>query len=92
MKIKTHTIDINESNSIYESIKQYRPVQLNQCYLNTFAVANFLKANSRKYKNYKVVYGFLNVVSDKKEAYEEWQYNSYVRHAFLVNDKNKVKI
>ena len=32
----------------------------------------------------------MKVIDDKEAGYEDWQYNAYVRHAFVVNDKNQV--
>lgn len=90
MKIKPIHLEEKESQLIYEEILKHKEIKLNQCYLNTFAVASFLRNNRKKAKNYKVAYGYMKVINDKEEGYEDWQYNSYVRHAFIVNDKNKV--
>ena len=37
-----------------------------------------------------MAYGYMKVVSDNDKGYTDWQYKSYVRHAFITDDKNKV--
>lgn len=90
MPIKLLKLDTKKSQEFYDIISQVKEMQLNDCYINTLTVASYLRANPKLAKDYKVVYGFMQGVSNKEKGYADWQYNSYVRHAFLVDRKNKV--
>lgn len=90
MKIKEYQLNLEDSQKIHDEIVKVKPLQLNQCYFNTFAVATMLSTDRAKSRKYKVAYGFMKVIGNNEEGYEDWQYRSFVRHAFIVDDKNKV--
>lgn len=90
LKIKEHQLNLVESQKIHDEITKVKPLQLNQCYFNTFAVATMLSTDRTKSRKYKVAYGFMRVVDESEEGYKDWQYRSFVRHAFIVDDKNRI--
>lgn len=90
MTIKLLKLDVKKSQEFYDIISKVKEVQLNDCYINTLTVASYLRANPKLAKEYKVVYGYMQGVSAKDKGFVDWQYRSYVRHAFLVDRKNRV--
>lgn len=90
LKIKEHKLDLAMSQKIHDEVVKYKELQLNQCYLNTFVVANILNQDRDMSRRYKIAYGYMKVVDDNEEGYEEWQYRSFIRHAFVVDEKNNV--